>query len=382
MLGGTLNTEFNSDDVNKVVDINIVANKKEPVVEVKEEKPVVAAAVEKTEAVVEAKPSATEVVVEKKEEVVVAEKKDEKGAAVVDPLESFFAELKEKYDVSTREELEQIISAKPKKEETPEERQKREKNYAINLDKYLQENNIMSRDKIVEYETVKKTNEKDLAVESFKKEFVAENPDADDDDIADAVESRYHFNSENAKLKKFGESTLKKDAAAIKGTYESAYNLGKAQFDEDQTKLAQIPQFNQSVDSYAKTLPSTIKAFEKDDLVVNFEITPEIRRQIVDTVLRTPEVFMEFTKNGESTEFKALLQSKTRDAIKILNFESMINVVAESNYSKGLKSGSTVGAKQPFAIVTEKNKQQPASASKEEAKANVVKDNEESLARR
>lgn len=384
MLGGTINTEFNATEVDALVDKNVEANKKddikkEDVVEKKEEiktDPVL----DKKEEIVDKGAAPDEKKIEVKGTAAPAEKKEE--IITPDPFKDLFAELKEKYGVETREELDAILGAKnAKKEETPEQKAKREKTYSANLDKYLQDENIMSREQIIEYEAVKGKSDKDLAIDSFTKELKAEDPDIDTDDIADAIESRFHLKTENAKLKKVGEAIIKKDAAAIKGSFESIYNNGKSQFDSDQKALSQIPQFNQSVDNYAKTLPSTIKAFEKDDLTVNFDLTPEIRKQISDTVLKSQKVFSQFLKTGDTPEFKELLKSETRDAIIRLNHNSMISVVAEANYSKGLKSGSTVGAKQPFAVVQEKGKTQPTKASKEQAKANVLKDNEESLAR-
>lgn len=386
MLGGTINTDFDPAEVDTLVDKNIEANKKvevikDEVVEKKEEiktDPVL----EKKEDVVDKGAAPDEKKIEVKEKEVVSSVVKKEEIATPDPVKDLFTELKERFGVETREELDAILGAKAaKKDETPEEKIKREKTYAANLDKYLQDENIMSREKIIEYEAVKGKSDKDLAIESFTKEFKAENADADDEDIADAIESRFHLKTENAKLKKVGEAIIKKDAAAIKGSFESTYTNGKAQFDKDQKALSQIPQFNQSVDNYAKTLPSTIEAFKKDDLVVNFDLTPEIRKQISDTVLKSHEVFNQFLKTGDTPEFKELLRSRTREAIISLNHASMINVVAEANFSKGLKSGSTVGAKQPFAVVQEKGKTQATKASKEQAKANVLKDNEESLAR-
>lgn len=291
----------------------------------------------------------------------------------IDQAGDIFKELQEKYGITTKEELDRVLSERPKVAETPVEKEKREKSYNANLDKFLQDNDIMKREEIVRYESIKGKADKDLAIETFISEFKEDNPKATQEEIDYEVESRYHLESTDEILKKRGERLLAKDAKEVKRELETKFNSGKSEFDAVVTDQAQVPSFNKFVDSYSKKIPTTIEVYKKDDIAVNFEVSAEVKKEVADTIRKDYTLFKLFAKHGDSKEVNDYIEQKKEELIWVRNRKEINSVIAEATYSKGLKSGSTVGAKNPFPVAQENNKSKPSKASTEEAKGNVVK---------
>lgn len=269
---------------------------------------------------------------------------------VVDPIQAML----EKYNLKSIEELEQKLS--PKEEKTAEQIANEEKVLQANLDKYLQDKGIMGRDEIIKLEVLKGKANKDIAVENFISEFKEDNPDATEDEIEEAVELRYHFNSGNERLKKAGEKQLVKDAELIKAPLENKFNNAKSQFLTESERAAKIPAFVTTLKkSIVDTTLEPIEIYSKDGIVVNHEITKEEQAELSDNVLHTQEVFDAFLKYGaNSQEFKDEVKAKSTAYLLLKNFkannEKIADVVGKAMHKKGIEEGSVVGSLNPFGV--------------------------------
>lgn len=296
-------------------------------------------------------------------------KPDDKPAGdvlTVDPVK----ELLKEFDVESVDALRERLKPKPDVVESPEEKEKRENLYKVEMQKYAVENGLMKPDEFARLEALKAKDNQALVYENWLANWKEENPDVDAADIEarsrEDFNAEYHLDSDNEKKKARGVAKIEKEAKEIRNPLESSFTKVKTEFDEDRAITKNLPDYNKKLAGFIQeNIPAKIKLFETKDgeemVPVEIELTDEQRREIyakVDKKLRNASTYQLYTKN----DLKQLAEVAKKEAeAEIWNEhrEAGLKKIAETflkrGDEKGYKRGS-VGAKNPFPLVKDGQK--------------------------
>lgn len=294
--------------------------------------------------------------------------KKDPPAPTVDP----FSELLKETNFKTIDELKAHIAKKDSKEDTPEEKKRKDDVYRANLNNYAVENSIMSNDDIVKFETLKSKSDRDLVFEKFSQDIrgeieddlKAENPAVTDEEIEkeikEAFEIEYPVDSTNQKAKDRAANKIAKEAKDIRGPFESSFNEAKARFDEEVSVRNEYPGYQKAIKQViTEAIPDSHnffkdKAGDKDDdpdIPIDIQISEDDKKEILKTLqekLQNPQTFL-LHKNGKVDDLKAMV----RNELDYLLWKKYGDIgkkeIATKFLKVGMGKGSDTGAKESFA---------------------------------
>lgn len=288
------------------------------------------------------------------------DKKDEIPA--VDPYKGLLEELGLESLDALKERL------KPKdldKVESPEEKEKRENLYLVEMQKYAVENGIMKPDEFVRLEALKAKDNQSLVYENWLTDWKVENPDVDPAEVEARAkadfDSEYHLDSKNEKTKARGLAKIEKEAKEMRSPLESSYTRVKTEFDEDRSIKGDLPAYNKELASAIQAnIPAKVKLFEtkdgEDTVPVEIDLTDDQRKDIyakVDKKLRNSSTF-QLVKKGDLKQFQEIVKREAEAEIWSTQREAGLQKIAETflkrGDEKGYKRGS-VGPRNPFPLV-------------------------------
>ena len=279
------------------------------------------------------------------------------------------AELLKELNLSSIDDLKAAVTKSTKKEETPEEKETKQKLYQASLDKYAQEKGIISRDEIVKLETLKTADKQDILFKEFEaknKEKYATKLETNPDALKEAFERKYHINSGDAEDEEFGQSKIEDDFNKLINPLQSKYEKAKSSFDDEEKIKSTMPVFN---DYITKTINSTIKdsikVFEKkvDDETIVFEkkLTPELKKEIFEEVLKEVSdlpnflSYMNDSKDGKNSKIEKAVANAVELAIHRKSEATVYEDIWEKGLKKGTAKGSNNGSEVPFALNKKQN---------------------------
>lgn len=288
------------------------------------------------------------------------DKKDETPAP--DPYKDLLAE----FGLESLDALKERLKPKdPDKVESPEEKEKRENLYRVEMQKYAVEQGLMKPDEFVKLETLKAKDDRAIVYESWLPTWKAENPDVDpaeaEERAKEDFEAEYHLNSTNEKTKARGLAKIGKEASDMRSPLESSYTKVKTEFDEDRSIKNDLPDYNKKMAGFIQdNIPAKVKLFEtkdgEDTVPVEIDLTDDQRKDIyakVDKKLRNASTFQLF-KKGDLKQLGEMAKREAEAEIWATQREVGLQKIAETflkrGDEKGYKRGS-VGAKQPFPLV-------------------------------
>jgi len=257
-----------------------------------------------------------------------------------------------------------MASIEPTK--TPEQVAKDVELEKVNFRKFAVESDYMKDDDFSKLDTLKSKQDRDIVFEDFAKEWEIDNPDADPDDkeslIKEDFENLYHLNSDNKILKSKGEKLLAKEAAEKRSPLESNFKTAQERYGEDKSIRKVVPSYNKFIDEIIKeNTPDKLSLFKTkegdEELEETGELTKEQKEEIDAMFRKNLKIFAKFKdgKEADIKDLKASITKKIQGYIKINTYDIATKKSYELGKSLGegigTTSGSTVGAKQPFALV-------------------------------
>ena len=288
------------------------------------------------------------------------EKKED--APVVDPYKGLLEEL----GLESLDALKERLKPKdPDKVESPEEKEKRENLYRVEMQKYAVEQGLMKPDEFVKLENLKGKEDRSLVYESWLPTWKSENPDVDPADVEERAredfEAEYHLNSTNEKTKARGLAKITKEANEMRSPLESSYTRVKTEFDEDRSIKNDLPDYNKKMAGFIQeNIPAKVKLFEtkdgEDTVPVEIDLTDDQRKEIyakVDKKMRNASTFQLY-KKGDLKQLGEIAKREAEAEIWATQRETGLQKIAETflkrGDEKGYKRGS-VGAKNPFPLL-------------------------------
>jgi hypothetical protein len=241
--------------------------------------------------------------------------------------------------------------AEPSEEEKAHQEQLKKADFL----KFGTENNLITIDDYQQFESVKAKADKDLVFDNFSKEFIEDNPDADDYEIEQAFNLQYHIDSDNATLKKRGEKLLQKDATELRSPIQSKYETAWNEFSTKKELEQKIPVWNKLIDeTVGKVVPEKMKVFEKDidgkKVAIEIDLTTADREEIASKFKMNVRAYDLFAK-GKTDELNSTLTKKINGYIQEKYSEQIREKVFEQGLLVGKTKGSNIGATAPFPMV-------------------------------
>lgn len=293
------------------------------------------------------------------------EKKED--APVVDPYKGLLEEL----GLESLDALKERLKPKdPDKVESPEEKEKRENLYRVEMQKYAVENGIMKPDEFSKLEVLKAKDDRTAVYEDWLPGWKKENPDVSPEDVESRAkedfEDEYHLNSTNEKTKARGLARIEKEAKEMRSPLESSYTRVKTEFDEDRSIKNDLPGYNKSMAGFIQeNIPAKVKLFETKDgeetVPVEIDLTDDQRKEIyakVEKKLRNASTFQLF-KKGDLKQLGEMAKREAEAEIWNEHRQAGLQKIAETflkrGDEKGYKRGS-VGAKNPFPLLQDNKK--------------------------
>jgi len=289
-----------------------------------------------------------------------------------DPPPDPVGELLKELNVESLDALKERLKPKdPDKVESPEEKEKRENLYRVEMQKYAVENGLMKPDEFTKLEALKAKDDRATVYEDWFAGWKKENPDVDPADVEarakEDFEEEYHLNSTNEKAKARGLKRIEKEAKEMRSPLESSYTKVKTEFDEDRSIKNDLPTYNKELASAIQAnIPAKVKLYETKDgdevIPVEIELTDQQRKDIyakVDKKLRNVSTF-QLVKKGDLKQLQDMAKREAEAEIWNEHREAGLQKIAETflkrGDEKGYKRGS-VGAKNPFPLVPDNKKQ-------------------------
>lgn len=301
----------------------------------------------------------------KKEEPVIvpdgpaAGEKDESHPA--DPLKDLLSE----FNLENLDALKERLKPQTDKIESPEEKEKRENLYRVEMQKYAVENGIMKPDDFVKLENLKGKDDQALVFESWLTAWKEENPDADPADAdrlaREDFESEYRLDSKNEKTKNRGLAKITKEAKELRSPLEGSYAKLKEDFDQDRTVKNDYPDFNKKVSGFIQeNIPSKVKLFEGKDgdeaVPVEIELTDDQRKEVYQKVVKKimNSSTYQLYKKGDMKQLQELAKREAEATIWNDQRDAGLNKIAETFLKRGDEKGykrGAIGARNPFPLV-------------------------------
>jgi hypothetical protein len=280
----------------------------------------------------------------------------------VDPLKDLLSE----FNLESLDALKERLKPKdPDKIESPEEKEKRENLYRVEMQKYAVENGLMKPDEFVKLEAIKAKDDRSLVFENWLSDWKQENTDVDPEDVErqskQDFEAEYKLDSKNEKTQARGLARIAKEAKEMRSPLENSYAALKEDFDIDLDAKSNFPAFNKKVSGFIQeNIPAKIKLFETkdgDDTVpVEIDLTDEQRKDIfkrVSTKIMNSSTYQLF-KKGDEKQMQALAKQEADSIIWADHREAGLNKIAETFLKRGDEKGykrGTVGPRNPFPLV-------------------------------
>lgn len=289
-----------------------------------------------------------------------SEKKDDNP--VPDPVKDLLKEL----NLESLDDLKARLKPKdPDKVESPEEKEKRENLYTVEMQKYAVENGLMKPDDFTKLEALKGKEDRNLVFESWLPSWKEENPDVDpavaEQQAKEDFEAEYRLDSKNEKTKNRGLSKIAKEAKEIRGPLESSFTSLKQEFDEDRTVKADMPDFNKKMTGFIQeSIPEKVKLFETKDgeemVPVEIELTADQRKEVYQKVAKKilNSSTYQLYKKGDMKPLQDLARQEAEATIWADQREAGLKKIAETFLKRGDENGykrGVIGAKNPFPLV-------------------------------
>jgi len=282
-----------------------------------------------------------------------------------DPL----AELLKETKFESIDALKAHLTKKDSKEDTPEEKKRKDDLYRANLHNFAVENSLMTTDEIIKYENIKAKSDRDLVFERFAEEIrgeieddlKAENADVTkeeiDKEIKEAFEIEYPDDSTNQKAKDRAERKIAKEAKEIRGPFESSFNEAKSRYEDEVSVRNEYPVYQKTIKQVVSdAIPASVNFFKdkvgEQDLSIDIPISEDDKKEILESLtkkLQTPQTFL-LHKNGKVDDLKAMVRNEMDYLLWNKYNESGKKEIATKVFSAGLSKGSEVGAKESFAL--------------------------------
>lgn len=283
-----------------------------------------------------------------------------------DPLK----ELLKEFDVENVDALREKL--KPKQDApppvlSPEEKEKQDNLYQVDMQRYAVENGLMKPEEFQQLNNLKGKENRSLVYEQWLPSWKEENPDVPpaeaDKEAQAAFEAEYGLSSSNEKTKARGEARINREAGSIRQPLETSYTKVKADFDEDRTVKADYPGFNKKVSDFIQeNIPAQVTIWEGKDgeeqVPIVIDLTEDQRKDLYQKVAQkmlnsgTYQLF----KKGDETQLKEIAKRQTEELLWQEHRSTGLAKVAQTFLARGKKQGSTVGAKNPFPTVQDHQK--------------------------
>lgn len=309
---------------------------------------------------------------EKKEEVVVdkpvVDLPNDKGSDTTpDPVKDLLKE----FNLESLDALKERLKPKDTdRVESPEEKEKRENLYLVEMQRYAVENGLMKPDEFIQLENIKAKDDRSLVFERWLPSWKEENPDTDPADIdrlaKEDFETEYRLNSDNEKTKNRGLAKIAKEAKEVREPLESSYTRLKADFDEDRTVKSDYPGFNKKISGLIQeNIPAKVKLFETKDgeetVPVEIDLTAEQRKEIYSKVAKKVmnSSTYQLYKKGDIKALQELAQREAEATIWADQRQVGLTKIAETFLKRGDDKGykrGVIGAKNPFPLVEDPKK--------------------------
>jgi hypothetical protein len=278
-----------------------------------------------------------------------------------DPLADFLKE----FEVSDLDALRAKFKPKEEKVESPEEKEKRENLYKVELQKYAVENGLMKPDDFIKLETLKAKDDQALVYENWLSDWKEENPDVDPEDAdrqaREDFESEYKINSTNEKTKARGMAKIAKEAGEMRKPLESAFTGAKKDFDSDLAVKNDMPDFGKKVSGFIQeSIPAKVKILDGkdgDDIVpIEIDLTDDQRKEIYNKVQQKimNSSTYQLYKKGDMKQVQELAKREAESIIWNDHRDAGLNKIAETFLKRGDEKGykrGKVGAENPFPLV-------------------------------
>lgn len=274
-------------------------------------------------------------------------------------------ELLKEFNLDSLDALKERLKPKdPDKVESPEEKEKRENLYLVEMQKYAVENGLMKPDEFSKLDALKAKEDQSLVYENWLTNWKEENPTVDPADVEESAkkdfDSEYHLNSSNEKTKARGLERIAKEAKEMRSPLESSYTRVKTEFDEDRSIKNDLPAYNKALaGAIQENIPAKVKLFEtkdgEDTVPVEIELTDEQRKEIyakVDKKLRNASTF-QLVKKGDLKQLQEMAKREAEAEIWATQREAGLQKIAETFLKRGDEKGykrGAVGAKNPFPL--------------------------------
>jgi hypothetical protein len=223
------------------------------------------------------------------------------------------------------------------------------------------EEGLLNVEEYTAYEAITKKSDSDIVYENFSTQYKEDNPEATDELIRQEFNKEYKLDSENPKVKSRGEARLKKEADEVRSPLTGKYNSAKEFHTNYQTTRKEEPAFTKFIDDLVQELTpeSLVLAKAKDDtkddeseIEIPATITKEQRAEIAK-LFKNPKYFAAYLDNKDKLKdtLAPSLTKKINSIIKENNFDNAVTYAFKQGKGIGRKSGSNVGAEQPFSVV-------------------------------
>ena len=267
--------------------------------------------------------------------------------------------------------------AKHKEDSVPEaERQEKANIEKANLLKFAAENKLLKVEEYNQYETLKSKSDKDLVFENYLSEYKDEHKDITDPSELEAAAKEdfdYEYKlkdgeTETAKAK--GLKKLEREAKELRNPIETKVTAAQEQFKQNNNIRETYPKFEKLVkETVLKNTPDkTILYKAKDgenEIPVEIELTQKDRDAMAKEFM-TPKTFQKFL-DLKPEEFNAMIDKKQQGWVKLNKFDEVNAKTFEIGKGIGVKSGSNVGAENPFPLKRSENTMPTTSGTLEES---------------
>lgn len=257
-------------------------------------------------------------------------------------------------------------SLKRQKEETisPEEQQRRDNLYRVNLQKYAVEEGKMNPEEFNKLEALKDKSNRDIVFEAFVKEQKAEDPKLTEDEIKSAFEEEFPTYDEsdeddgekNKARNKRIEKKIAKVVDSIKSPLESKVNSLKTEYNEHVSNIEKAREFNEKIPGLIeKAIPSKFDFYSTKDgdeeVKVDLELSTEDKKQISAAIKEKVLTLSTFGvyKKGDTQALESIVKNAVEEHLWSPTYrQKALEKMAQTFLDRGVKKGSNVGAENPF----------------------------------
>lgn len=273
-------------------------------------------------------------------------------------------DLLSEFNLESVDALKERLKPPVDKVESPEEKEKRENLYRVEMQKYAVENGLMKPDEFVKLDNLKGKDDQALVFENWLPSWKEENPEVDpaeaERQAREDFESEYQLGSKNEKTKNRGLAKITKEAKELRSPLEGSYAKLKEDFDEDRTVKSDYPDFNKKLSGFVQeNIPAKVKLFEgkdgEDAVQVEIDLTDDQRKEVYQKVvqkIRNSSTYQLY-KKGDIKQMQELAKKEAEDAIWNDQREAGLSKIAETFLKRGDEKGykrGAIGAKNPFPL--------------------------------